>query len=113
MLRAAWYYYKDELTQDEIARRLSMSRASVGRLLDRVGALPERGLPPADQHHRCTRRPEQACGGGGADPAARPGHYDRAALQRQVHGATGNGGCGGSHRLSCIDRAAKDCHNSF
>ena len=32
----AWYYYKDELTQDEIARRLSMSRASVGRLLDRA-----------------------------------------------------------------------------
>src|SRR6185503_9619279 len=36
MLRAAWYYYKDELTQDEIARRLSVSRASVGRLLDRA-----------------------------------------------------------------------------
>jgi lsr operon transcriptional repressor len=35
-LRVAWYYYKDELTQDEIARRLSMSRASVGRLLDRA-----------------------------------------------------------------------------
>jgi len=32
----AWYYYKDELTQDEIARRLSVSRASVGRLLDRA-----------------------------------------------------------------------------
>jgi lsr operon transcriptional repressor len=32
----AWYYYKDELTQDEIARRLAMSRASVGRLLDRA-----------------------------------------------------------------------------
>ena len=27
LLRVAWYYYKDELTQDEIARRLSMSRA--------------------------------------------------------------------------------------
>jgi lsr operon transcriptional repressor len=36
LLRAAWYYYKDELTQDEIARRLSVSRASVGRLLDRA-----------------------------------------------------------------------------
>ena len=35
-LRAAWFYYKDELTQDEIARRLSLSRASVGRLLDRA-----------------------------------------------------------------------------
>jgi lsr operon transcriptional repressor len=36
LLRVAWYYYKDELTQDEIARRLSVSRASVGRLLDRA-----------------------------------------------------------------------------
>jgi lsr operon transcriptional repressor len=36
LLRVAWYYYKDELTQEEIARRLSMSRASVGRLLDRA-----------------------------------------------------------------------------
>lgn len=36
LLRAAWYYYKDELTQDEVAKRLSMSRASVGRLLDRA-----------------------------------------------------------------------------
>ena len=35
-LRAAWFYYKDELTQDEIAKRLSLSRASVGRLLDRA-----------------------------------------------------------------------------
>src|SRR5262245_38181613 len=36
LLRAAWYYYKDELTQDEIAQRLPVSRASVGRLLDRA-----------------------------------------------------------------------------
>ena len=36
LLRVAWSYYKDELTQDEIARRLSVSRASVGRLLDRA-----------------------------------------------------------------------------
>lgn len=36
LLRVAWHYYKDELTQDEIARKLSMSRASVGRLLDRA-----------------------------------------------------------------------------
>ena len=36
LLRVAWYYYKDELTQDEIARRLSVSRASIGRLLDRA-----------------------------------------------------------------------------
>jgi len=36
LLRAAWHYYKDELTQDEIARRLAVSRASVGRMLDRA-----------------------------------------------------------------------------
>lgn len=35
MLRAAWYYYVDQLTQDETAKRLSISRASAGRLLDR------------------------------------------------------------------------------
>jgi DNA-binding transcriptional regulator LsrR (DeoR family) len=27
LLRVAWFYYKDELTQDEIAKRLSVSRA--------------------------------------------------------------------------------------
>src|ERR1700735_5582306 len=36
LLRGAWFYYKDELTQDEIAKRLSVSRASVGRMLDRA-----------------------------------------------------------------------------
>jgi lsr operon transcriptional repressor len=36
LLRAAWFYYKDELTQDEIAKRLAVSRASVGRLLERA-----------------------------------------------------------------------------
>jgi lsr operon transcriptional repressor len=36
LLRVAWFYYKDELTQDEIARRLSVSRASVGRMLDKA-----------------------------------------------------------------------------
>ena len=36
LLRVAWFYYKDELTQDEIAKRLSVSRASIGRMLDRA-----------------------------------------------------------------------------
>src|ERR1700691_1455531 len=36
LLRVASFYYKDELTQDEIAKRLSVSRASVGRMLDRA-----------------------------------------------------------------------------
>ena len=38
LLRAAWFYYKDELTQDEIAKRLSVSRASVGA--NRLRKLP-------------------------------------------------------------------------
>ncbi len=34
VVRAAWLYYKDDLTQAEIAERLFVSRATVGRLLD-------------------------------------------------------------------------------
>ena len=34
LVRAAWLYYKDRLTQAEIAERLFVSRATVGRLLD-------------------------------------------------------------------------------
>jgi lsr operon transcriptional repressor len=34
VVRAAWLYYKDRLTQAEIAERLFVSRATVGRLLD-------------------------------------------------------------------------------
>lgn len=36
LVRAAWYYYKDQLTQAEVAERLGVSRASIGRLLDRA-----------------------------------------------------------------------------
>ena len=35
LLRVAWYYYVDGLTQDDIAKRVSVSRASAGRLLER------------------------------------------------------------------------------
>jgi lsr operon transcriptional repressor len=35
LLRVAWYYYVDGLTQDEIAKRIAVSRASAGRLLER------------------------------------------------------------------------------
>jgi lsr operon transcriptional repressor len=35
-LRVAWFYFKDEMTQDEIARRLGLSRPSVGRIIDRA-----------------------------------------------------------------------------
>ena len=33
MIRVAWYYYKDNLTQNEIANLLDISRAKVVRLL--------------------------------------------------------------------------------
>lgn len=36
LTRAAWYYYVEEMTQDDIARHLGVSRASAGRLLDRA-----------------------------------------------------------------------------
>ncbi|WP_435298814.1 sugar-binding transcriptional regulator [Timonella sp. A28] len=35
LLRVAWYYYVDQLTQDDIAKRMHISRASAGRLLER------------------------------------------------------------------------------
>lgn len=35
LLRVAWYYYVDGLTQDDIAKRINVSRASAGRLLER------------------------------------------------------------------------------
>lgn len=38
LLRVAWYYYKDQLTQAEIAQRLSVSRATAARLLERARA---------------------------------------------------------------------------
>ncbi|MEA2026885.1 MAG: sugar-binding domain-containing protein, partial [Chloroflexota bacterium] len=36
VLRAAWLYYRDDLTQDQIAKVLKVSRATVGRLLERA-----------------------------------------------------------------------------
>ncbi|WP_019147457.1 sugar-binding transcriptional regulator [Timonella senegalensis] len=35
LLRVAWYYYVDQLTQDDIAKRMQISRAGAGRLLER------------------------------------------------------------------------------
>ncbi|MCP4308542.1 MAG: sugar-binding transcriptional regulator [bacterium] len=36
VLRAAWLYYRENLTQDSIAAALGVSRATVGRLLERA-----------------------------------------------------------------------------
>ncbi|MEX0913454.1 MAG: sugar-binding transcriptional regulator [Demequina sp.] len=36
LVRAAWHYYVDEMTQDEIAKQFGVSRASAGRLLERA-----------------------------------------------------------------------------
>jgi lsr operon transcriptional repressor len=36
LTRAAWHYYVEEMTQDDIAHHLGVSRASAGRLLERA-----------------------------------------------------------------------------
>lgn len=36
LLRVAWLYYVDGLTQDDVAQRLGISRPSVGRILERA-----------------------------------------------------------------------------
>ena len=36
LVRIAWYYYKDGLTQAQIAERVGVSRASIGRHLVRA-----------------------------------------------------------------------------
>lgn len=36
LVRVAWMYYRDELTQAQIAERLNVSRATVARMLDRA-----------------------------------------------------------------------------
>jgi lsr operon transcriptional repressor len=36
LVRVAWYYYRDDLTQAEIAERLHVSRPTVARLLERA-----------------------------------------------------------------------------
>jgi Transcriptional regulator, contains sigma factor-related N-terminal domain len=45
LVRVAWYYYKDNLTQAAIAERLSVSRATAARLLERARA---RGIVKID-----------------------------------------------------------------
>lgn len=39
LVQVAWWYYLDGLTQDQIAKKLRVSRASVGRQLDRARSL--------------------------------------------------------------------------
>ncbi len=52
LIRVAWYYYKDGLTQAQIAERVGVSRASVGRHLDRAR---ESGLVQIDIEPRALR----------------------------------------------------------
>lgn len=51
LLRIAWYYYVDELTQDEIAKRMSISRASAGRFLERCRTLGIVNFSIHSQHY--------------------------------------------------------------
>lgn len=55
LLRIAWYYYVDELTQDEIAKRMSISRASAGRLLERCRTLGLVNFSIQSQHYDAFR----------------------------------------------------------
>ena len=52
LVRIAWYYYKDGLTQAQIAERVGVSRASIGRHLDRAR---ESGLVQIDIEPRALR----------------------------------------------------------
>ena len=52
LVRIAWYYYKDGLTQAQIADRVGVSRASIGRHLDRAR---ESGLVRIDIEPRALR----------------------------------------------------------
>ncbi|MGG0177766.1 hypothetical protein [Gottfriedia acidiceleris] len=36
LMKVAWYYYKENLTQNEIADLLELSRSKVVRMLERV-----------------------------------------------------------------------------
>lgn len=52
LIRVAWYYYKDGLTQAQVAERMGVSRASIGRHLDRAR---ESGLVQIDLEPRALR----------------------------------------------------------
>lgn len=51
--RVAWYYHHDGLTQDEVGRRLGISRIKVSRLLDRAKRAGVIGITIHSKHRGC------------------------------------------------------------
>ncbi|MFN3705486.1 MAG: sugar-binding transcriptional regulator [Thermoflexales bacterium] len=65
LVRAAWMYYDEGLTHEQIARKLRLSRVSVTRLLKRArseGIVEIRLTRPAPLHYRLERQLQAALG---------------------------------------------------
>src|ERR1700761_4151255 len=93
LLRVAWFYYKDELTQDEIAKRLTVSRASVGRMLDRarkVGVVSINLNADNRNSFEVSRKPRRPFGL--AEALVVPDHQADAIGQHELNGRLGLGG---------------------
>jgi lsr operon transcriptional repressor len=102
LLRAAWHYYKDELTQDEIARQLSVSRASVGRMLDRARRIGLVSISINAKYlaaHQVSDRLVKAYGL--VDALVVPDFDGQSASQRTINQRLGQGG---AHYLSTRPR---------
>jgi lsr operon transcriptional repressor len=93
LLRVSWYYYKDEMTQDEIARRLSVSRASVGRMLDRARRLGLVTISINAPHLTSFELSTRLCAEFGLSEAlVVPDYAGQALSQRAVNARVGIGG---------------------
>lgn len=61
MVCAAWLYYEEDMTQDEVARRLGISRASVNKLLQGARAHGVVEISVASRHLQTIRRAQRIC----------------------------------------------------
>jgi lsr operon transcriptional repressor len=93
LLRVAWYYYKDEMTQDEIARRMMVSRASVGRMLDRARKVGLVSISLNARHLTAFELSARLCETFGLEEAlVVPDFAGQPLSQRAVNGRIGVGG---------------------
>lgn len=93
LLRVAWYYYKDEMTQDEIARRMMVSRASVGRMLDRARKVGLVAISLNARHLSAFELSARLCETFGLEEAlVVPDFAGQPLSQRAVNGRIGVGG---------------------
>lgn len=98
LLRVAWHYYKDELTQDEIARKLSTSRASVGRMLDRARKVGLVSITINSEYLASFELSERLCERFGlAEALVVPDYEGQPLSQRAMNSRLG---LGGGHYLS-------------